>query len=92
LSGSLVLQVLLGEAWDGADLDLFCTAQATRLVRTRLVQLGLVFSGTYTSSYQHIGHATDVSNVVKHVEKWSFRSATYNHKAALRAGKEYFEW
>jgi hypothetical protein len=92
LSGSLVLQVLLGEAWDGADLDLFCTAQASSLVRTRLVQLGLVFSGTYTSSYQHIGHSSDVPNVVKQVEKWSLRTATYNHRTALRAGKEYLEW
>ena len=38
LSGSTMVQVVLGEVWKDSDIDVFCTAAAAPAVRTQLVQ------------------------------------------------------
>jgi hypothetical protein len=51
LTGSAILQVILGECWNDLDLDIFCTARAVNFVQSRLTHLGYEHFDTKQSNY-----------------------------------------
>ena len=73
LSGSTMVQVLLGEVWKGSDIDIFCTAAAARAVRSKLVQNGFTLARMH-QNYSDSGNgmlAFSLESQVHHVEGWA---------------------
>ena len=74
MSGSIVVQAVLGEQWGGSDIDVYCTNQAAPSVRTWIIsELKQVLVGIcarYTvdlSIEKGPGH----NDIIDHVEHWA---------------------
>jgi len=74
MSGSIVVQAMLGEQWGGSDIDVYCTNQAAPSVRTWIIsELKQVLVGVcsrYTvdlSIEKGPGH----NDIIDHVEHWA---------------------
>jgi len=73
LSGSMMVQVLLGEVWKDSDIDIFCTAAAAPAVRSKLVQNGFTLARLHFN-YSDSGNgmlASSLESKVHHVEGWA---------------------
>ena len=70
ISGSTMVQCVLGEYWDDSDVDIFCSAQAAPEVRTWFIkELNQLFVGGPIGSYD--GILTDTFlNTIHHVEHY----------------------
>jgi len=74
LSGSTMVQVVLGEVWTGSDIDVFTLAPAAPAVRTQLVQNGFTVA-RFHNSYEDNGNGMTaylLETKVHHVEGWAF--------------------
>jgi hypothetical protein len=73
ISGSIVVQAILGEQWDGSDIDVYCTNLAAPSVRTWLIselkQVLVGVSSRYTvDPSAEKGRELDF---IDHVEHWA---------------------
>jgi hypothetical protein len=59
VSGSAMVQAVLGTRWQGSDVDIFCTAAAASSVRTRLAATGLICAG-HCNQYRTQGRISDL--------------------------------
>ena len=67
MSGSIVVQAVLGEQWDGSDIDVYCTPGAAPAVRTWLINdVNQVLVGVH-ASYR----PGERGSTVHHVEHWA---------------------
>jgi hypothetical protein len=67
MSGSIVVQAVLGDQWDGSDIDVYCTQGAAPAVRTWLINdLNQVLVGVH-ASYR----TGERGSTVHHVEHWA---------------------
>jgi hypothetical protein len=74
ISGSIVVQAILGEQWDGSDIDVYCTNRAAPSVRTWLISelkqvlVGVCSRFTVNMSAEEWAHGLDF---IDHVEHWA---------------------
>jgi len=66
LSGSIVLQAVLGEKWDESDIDIYCTQEAAPTVRSWLIGKFEQVLVDVLSEYN-----TTHNPVIHHVEGWA---------------------
>jgi len=77
LSGSAVVQSVLGKTWEDSDIDIFCTWEAAPMIRRRLIdRCGLICSGVDNDYMQQDRDlAGDIEgttrSVIHHVESYS---------------------
>ena len=77
LSGSAVVQSVLGKTWEDSDIDIFCTWEAAPIIRRRLIdRCGLICSGVDNDYMQEDRDlAGDIEgttrSVIHHVESYS---------------------
>jgi hypothetical protein len=73
VSGSTMVQVVLGEVWKASDIDIFCTAATARAVRSKLVGNGFTLARMH-NDYSDAGSgmlAFSLESKVHHVEGWA---------------------
>ena len=71
VSGSLVVQAVLGAEWPGSDIDLFCSSQAAPYVRASLVNVaGFGFLDFKEGRYEVLEAARRHEGQIEHVEAW----------------------
>jgi hypothetical protein len=71
ISGSLVVQAVLGAGWAGSDIDIFCTSQVAPYVRAALVNVaGFGFTGFKEGRYEVLEAARRHEGQIEHVESW----------------------
>ena len=73
MSGSIVVQAVLGEQWDGSDIDVYCTHLAAPSVRTWLIHdMKQVLVGIHMRYREsHEKGLRPNKNLVDHVEHWA---------------------
>ena len=71
ISGSIVVQALLGKEWSGSDIDIFCTQDAAAHVRGRLSSIARFgLSGFKLGEYCLDQQVRSLESNIEHVETW----------------------
>ena len=71
ISGSIVVQALLGKEWSGSDIDIFCTQDAAAHVRGRLSSIARFgLSGFKLGEYCQDQQVRSLESNIEHVETW----------------------
>ena len=81
VSGSAMIQVVLGEIWDDSDVDIWCTQAALANVRTQFQAVGFILrrQRNENSEYEHPHNMLGpqlLPNRIDAVEKWDVPSSS----------------
>lgn len=100
MSGSIVVQAILGKIWDGSDIDIYCTASMAPKVRAWIVKIGRQVLVNWNVGYERalgidlanpniqcVEHYSNMPNENEVFEDMDGTSWTYHKEATLNHGE-----